>query len=83
MRDQEQSQTIVVSGESGAGKTETAKHIVHFLSAASDRARSIERNILDSKPVLQAFGNAKTERNNNSSWFGKFIEVLIVREQYF
>ena len=74
------SQSIVVSGESGAGKTETNKHLMYYLawrSKASGGTATLAECILQSNPVLEAFGNAKTSRNNNSSRFGKFIKILI------
>ena len=74
------SQSIVVSGESGAGKTETNKHLMHYLawrSRSGGGASSLAEAILQSNPVLEAFGNAKTSRNNNSSRFGKFVKILI------
>eukprot|EP01129_Flabellula_baltica_P002905 TRINITY_DN12788_c0_g1_i1.p1 TRINITY_DN12788_c0_g1~~TRINITY_DN12788_c0_g1_i1.p1 ORF type:complete len:1025 (-),score=286.40 TRINITY_DN12788_c0_g1_i1:18-3092(-) len=74
----QESQCIIITGESGAGKTEAAKIIMRYIAAVSSSAAEIsyvKDVILDSNPLLEAFGNAKTLRNNNSSRFGKYFEI--------
>ena len=86
-------QSILVSGESGAGKTVTTKIIMRYLTILSQRQMnkrgsdvtgqglSVENQVLQSNPVLESFGNARTIRNDNSSRFGKFIEMSFSSSQ--
>ncbi|KAI8848017.1 P-loop containing nucleoside triphosphate hydrolase protein [Chytridium lagenaria] len=84
-------QSIIVSGESGAGKTQSAKYIMRYFAIVDDlekksyRADSvttsggtseIEEAVLSTNPIMESFGNSKTSRNDNSSRFGKYIEIL-------
>ncbi|CAM4745978.1 unnamed protein product [Rotaria magnacalcarata] len=71
-----QNQSIVVTGESGAGKTESAKYVLQYLSKSYDACNaSIKGRLKNSNLLLEAFGNAKTIHNNNSSRFGEIMEV--------
>lgn len=66
------------TGESGAGKTEASKQVLRFLAATSLHRREVDRirdRLLQSNPLLEAFGNAKTNRNDNSSRFGKYMDI--------
>lgn len=71
----EESQSVIISGESGAGKTEATKIILRFLTNISKSSADVAASIIATNPILEAFGNAKTIRNNNSSRFGKLIKI--------
>ena len=78
MREECRDQCILISGESGSGKTEASKKILQYLAAASHHnptVESVKDKLLLSNPVLEAFGNAKTNRNDNSSRFGKYMDI--------
>ncbi|TDH05911.1 hypothetical protein EPR50_G00127270 [Perca flavescens] len=77
MLNRQVNQCIVLSGESGSGKTESRSYLIHCLTALSQKMYSsgLERTILGAGPVLEAFSNAKTAENNNSSRFGMFIQL--------
>ncbi|XP_037304491.1 unconventional myosin-Ie isoform X2 [Pungitius pungitius] len=73
-----ENQCVIISGESGAGKTVAAKYIMGYISKVSGggpKVQHVKDIILQSNPLLEAFGNAKTLRNNNSSRFGKYFEI--------
>ena len=80
MRGGKRSQSIICSGDSGAGKTETCKYLLRYMTTvAGSHGESgsdvLEKRIIEANPIIEAFGNAKTLRNNNSSRFGKFVRV--------
>ena len=72
-------QCVIISGESGAGKTEAAKRIMQYIASVSGGSNTsiqeIKEMVLATNPLLESFGNAKTLRNNNSSRFGKYLEL--------
>lgn len=72
-------QCVIISGESGAGKTEAAKRLMQYIASVSGGSDgSIQQTkdmVLATNPLLESFGNAKTLRNNNSSRFGKYLEL--------
>ncbi|XP_072917472.1 myosin IEb isoform X2 [Hemitrygon akajei] len=77
-----ENQCVIISGESGAGKTVGAKFIMSYISKVSGggpKVQQVKDIILKSNPLLEAFGNAKTVRNNNSSRFGKYFEIQFSR----
>ncbi|KAJ2823103.1 Myosin type-2 heavy chain 1, partial [Coemansia erecta] len=80
-------QTIIVYGESGSGKTTSAKYIMryfaqaHHADANDAQMSTVENQILATNPVFESFGNAKTTRNDNSSRFGKFLDIKFERQR--
>lgn len=77
-----ENQCVIISGESGAGKTEAAKRIMQYIAEVAGPSggsgggiATVKDMVLATNPLLESFGNAKTLRNNNSSRFGKYLEI--------
>ena len=82
MIQKQENQCVIISGESGSGKTEASKILMNFIAAVSKNHEKMTKTkelLLQSNPVLEAFGNAKTIRNDNSSRFGKYMEIQFDR----
>ncbi|XP_061647905.1 unconventional myosin-Ib isoform X2 [Phyllopteryx taeniolatus] len=78
LRDHDKDQCILITGESGAGKTEASKLVMSYVAAVCGKGQEVNKvkeQLLQSNPVLEAFGNAKTVRNDNSSRFGKYMDI--------
>ncbi|PGH26760.1 myosin-1 [Polytolypa hystricis UAMH7299] len=79
MKAYKENQCVIISGESGAGKTEAAKQLMQYIASVSGGTDSSIQHtkdmVLATNPLLESFGNAKTLRNNNSSRFGKYLEL--------
>ncbi|XP_022046954.2 unconventional myosin-Vb [Acanthochromis polyacanthus] len=77
MTREEKNQSIIISGESGSGKTVSAKFTMRYFAVVGGAAQqtSVEERVLASNPIMESIGNAKTTRNDNSSRFGKYIEI--------
>ncbi|XP_077299658.1 unconventional myosin 61F isoform X2 [Arctopsyche grandis] len=78
LKDEHREQCILISGESGSGKTESSKKIIEYIAARTEHLRNVhvvKEKLLQSNPVLESFGNAKTNKNENSSRFGKYMDI--------
>lgn len=78
MRDKNLDQCVIITGESGAGKTEASKLVMKYIAAVSSSSSKVDKikeQLLNSNPCLESFGNAKTTRNDNSSRFGKYMDL--------
>lgn len=67
----------MISGESGAGKTENARYCLNLLTSVNSEKSELSDKIMGCNPILEAFGNAKTVRNKNSSRFGKYTRLFV------
>merc|ERR1719447_2366019 len=78
MEREDRNQSIIVSGESGSGKTVSAKYAMRYFATVGGTSATetqVEKRVMASSPIMEAIGNAKTTRNDNSSRFGKYIEI--------
>lgn len=86
MINEQKSNSVLVSGESGAGKTEATKLLMRYLAfiggTSGSGERTVEQKVLESNPILEAFGNSKTVRNNNSRYFLIYYFLVFISSNY-